>query len=161
MNSSKNSNPISPHQIILFGFAGIILLGAIALSLPAASISGKSIGFLNAFFTSTSAVCVTGLVVLDTGTTFSLFGQIVIMLLIQIGGLGFMTFGVLFAVLIGKQIGLKERLLIQQATNSISTQGLVRLSLNILFIALALELVAVTVLTLRWYPEMGTLKALP
>lgn len=157
LNKKREFNP---PQLMIVGFFLIISIGAILLSLPVASSTGESIGLLDAFFTSTSAVCVTGLVVLDTGSDFSLFGQIVIMLLIQIGGLGFMTFSVLFAILLGKKIGFKQRLLIQQLTNSISTQGLVRLSIGILLISMLLETIAAIILTLRWTPDLGFSRAL-
>ena len=89
-------------QILALGFGLVILIGAIILSLPISSASGKSTDFLDALFTSTSAVCVTGLITLDTGTYWSQFGQIVIMLLIEVGGLGFMSFATFIAVLLGK-----------------------------------------------------------
>lgn len=157
---SKKVVVLNPHQWMLIGFGIIIFIGAILLSLPVASSSGESIGFLDAFFMSTSAVCVTGLVVVDTGTALSLFGQIVIMILIQIGGLGFMTFGVLIALVLGKKLGLKHRLLIQESTKASTIQGLVKLSLSIFFIAFLFELAAAVILTFRWSGEMGFLKAL-
>lgn len=141
------------------GFGIIIVIGAILLTLPISSSAGESIGFLNALFTSTSAVCVTGLVVLDTGTDFSTFGQVVIMLLIQVGGLGFMTYGVLIAIILGKKIGLQERILFQESTKSITSQGFVRLVLSIIAIAFVLEAIATLVLTLRWHGEMGYAQA--
>ncbi|BFH68987.1 MAG: TrkH family potassium uptake protein [Paenibacillus dendritiformis] len=156
---NQNTRYTSP-RIIMIGFAGIIFIGAILLALPVSASSGISIGFLDALFTSTSAVCVTGLAVLDTGTDFSLFGQIVLMALIQIGGLGFMTFGVLVAILLGKKISLKERLLIQQSTNSISMQGVVRLSLGIFTTAFIIEACAATLLAARWSSEMGLKRAI-
>ncbi|QSF46622.1 TrkH family potassium uptake protein [Paenibacillus tianjinensis] len=146
---------LTSSRIILLGFAAPILLGAVLLSLPLSSSTGSSVGWLNALFTSTSAVCVTGLVVLDTGMDFSHFGQIIILLLIQIGGLGFMTFGVLIAVVMGKKIGLKDRLLIQQSANSVTTQGVVRLSLSIFLISFIVETIGALLLTLRWANEMG------
>ncbi|GAB6180512.1 TrkH family potassium uptake protein [Desulfotomaculum defluvii] len=151
---------INPPLFIILGFVIIILIGGLLLALPIASSSGESLGLLNSLFTATSALCVTGLVVFDTGTVYSLFGQVVIMILIQLGGLGFMTFGVTTAVLLGKKIGLKERLLIQESIHSMTSSGLVRLTLNILLITLLFELIATLVLTFRWYGEMGLLKAL-
>ncbi|WP_341347699.1 TrkH family potassium uptake protein [Paenibacillus sp. FSL H3-0469] len=151
---------LTSSRIILLGFAVTIILGTIMLSLPVSSSTGTSVGWLNALFTSTSAVCVTGLVVLDTGTDFSNFGQIIILLLIQIGGLGFMTFSVLIAVILGKKIGLKERLLIQQSSNSIETQGVVRLSLSIVLISFIFETLGALLLTIRWANDLGVAKAL-
>lgn len=150
---------LSSSRIILIGFACLILIGSILLALPVAS-TGSNISWLNALFTSTSAVCVTGLTVVDTGADFSLFGQAVILLLIQVGGLGFMTFGVLIAVVMGKKIGLKERLLIQESSNSLSTQGVVRLSLSIFLIALIVEIFGAALLTLSWASDLGFKRAL-
>lgn len=160
MGIQLKNKKLSPHQLIITGFAIIIFIGAVLLVLPISSSTGESIGFLDAFFTSTSAVCVTGLVVLDTGTDFSIFGQIVIMVLIQIGGLGFMTYGVLIAIILGKKIGLKDRMLIQESTRSITSQGLVKLAISIFTIAIILEAIATIVLTMRWMGEMGFANAL-
>lgn len=151
---------LTSSRIILLSFAIPILMGAILLALPVSSATGSSVGWLDALFTSTSAVCVTGLVVVDTGTAYSLFGQIVIMCLIQIGGLGFMTYSVLVAVVLGKKIGLKDRLLIQQSTNALSTQGVVRLSLGIFTAALIIEALGAISLTLRWMGDMDFVTAL-
>jgi len=96
---------LNPAQTIVVGFATIVLAGAFLLSLPVASAAGRPVPFLTALFTATSATCVTGLVVVDTATYFSLFGQLVIMLLIQLGGLGYMTVATLMAMLIGRRIG--------------------------------------------------------
>lgn len=152
---AKKRVDLSPPQWMILGFAGIILAGAILLALPIASADGRSVGFLDALFTATSAVCVTGLVVIDTASSYSMFGEIVIMLLIQLGGLGFMTFGVIIAILLGKRLGMKERLLIQESTKAATVQGLVRLSLGIFFIALLFELAGAAVLSLRLIDEMS------
>lgn len=141
---------LSPAQVIVLGFAALILFGAALLTLPAASASGKSVGFVNALFTATSAVCVTGLTVLDTATDFSLFGQIVIILLIQAGGLGIMTMSTLFALIIGKRIGLKERLVIQEALGQFSLSGVVRLTRQILLVTFLIESIGATILAIRF-----------
>ncbi|WP_413381843.1 TrkH family potassium uptake protein [Alkalihalobacillus sp. 1P02AB] len=150
---------ISPPQLIILIFILLILVGSILLSLPISS-KGEAIPWLDALFTATSAVCVNGLVVIDTGASFSTFGQVVIMILIQIGGLGFMTLGVIIAILLGKKIGLRQQLVLQQTTQSNSRHGLVRLCLYIVLIAFAFELVAVTILTLRWVGDMGFQQAI-
>lgn len=157
--SSNRAIVLSPSQWMILGFAIIISIGTLLLLLPIASQSGKSLGLLNALFTSTSAVCVTGLAVVDTGQFFTHFGQIVIMLLIQIGGLGFMTYGVIIALLLGKKLGLKHRFLIQESTNSATVQGLVRLCLSIFIISFIIEVIGSLVLTLHWYSELGFIKA--
>lgn len=151
---------MSPPQLIMIIFFALIWVGAILLALPLSASDGKSIGLLDALFTATSAICVNGLIVVDTGSVFSTFGQVIIMILIQVGGLGFMTLGVMVAIILGKRIGLKQRLLIQQATNSTSAQGLVKLSLYIVLIAFAFEALATLVLTVRWQGDLGWGQAL-
>src|SRR2546422_9614340 len=100
---------LNPAQTIVVGFSTIVLAGAFLLSLPVASAAGRPVPFLTALFTATSATCVTGLAVVDTATYFSLFGQLVIMLLIQLGGLGFMSGSTLVARLLGRRVGLRAR----------------------------------------------------
>lgn len=157
INRLRNRKPIQikPAQALVLGFAALIFLGGLLLTLPAATRSGQSTGFLDALFTATSAVCVTGLVIFDTGTYWSPLGQMIIMILIQIGGLGFMTFGILFAILLGKKIGLKSRLLLQQSFNEFTLQGVVRLAIRVLLITLGIELSAAVLLSLRMVPRLG------
>lgn len=144
-----------PPQVLLLGFAVLILVGALLLSLPAATASGVRPDFLTSLFTATSAVCVTGLVVVDTGSYWSPFGQAVILLLIQVGGLGFMTAGTLFALLLGKRIGLRERLMIREALNQVDVGGVVRLAKYILLFTLVVESAAALVLSVRWSADFG------
>jgi len=151
---------MTPSRVLVLGFAVVIMFGALLLTLPQATQDGLGLPFLNAVFTATSAVCVTGLVVVDTGTTFSLFGQLVILFLIQVGGLGFMTFATLFAMILGKKITLKERLLLQEALNQVSVEGIVRLTKSVLLISFAFESMGALILTLRWYSDFGWSKAL-
>lgn len=110
-------NTMEPAQVMVIGFGVVVLFGGLILNLPIATKSGESVGFLNSLFTATSAVCVTGLVVVDTSTYWSEFGQFVIIALIQVGGLGFMTIATMFYLLMGKKINLRERLLIQESLN--------------------------------------------
>ena len=107
-------------------FLAIIMLGGIALSLPFAAAPGRHVAVIDAFFTSVSAVCVTGLVVLDTPVDFSPFGQVVVMLLIQLGGLGYMTLSTVFAAALGRGVTIQERLTLQEALNVQDMEGLVR-----------------------------------
>lgn len=146
---------LTPYQILTLGFAGLIFIGAILLSLPVSSVSGQGTNFIDALFTATSAVCVTGLVVLDTGTHFSLFGQLVIIGLIQAGGLGFMTMATLIALVIGRKIQFRERLIMQEALNQLTVAGVVRLTQYIIKTTLMIEFIGGTILAFRWYPEMG------
>ena len=116
---------------------------------------GKGLPFLNALFTATSATCVTGLVVVDTGDTFSMFGELVILALIQIGGLGFMTFATFLFILLGKKITLKERLLLKEAFNADSTAGIVRLVKRILIFTVIIEGIGGIILSIRFSFDMA------
>lgn len=146
---------LTPYQILSLGFAGLILAGAILLMTPLASTTGQSLSFIDALFTSTSAVCVTGLAVVDTGNYFSRFGQIVLILLIQAGGLGIMTMATLMALLMRKKIQLRERLVMQEALNQLTFAGIVRLTKYVIQATLAIEFIGGTILAIRWYPEFG------
>jgi trk system potassium uptake protein TrkH len=146
---------LTPYQILVAGFAGLILVGALLLATPLASATGVPLEFIDAFFTSTSAVCVTGLIVVDTGTRFSLFGQLVIILLIQAGGLGIMTMATLMALLMGKRINLRERLIIQEALNNLTVAGVVRLTRYIIKVTLLIEFIGGTFLAIRFYQDYG------
>lgn len=106
---AKRKIRLNTMQIIAIGFVVIILIGALLLSLPAASKDNTRIPFINALFTATSALCVTGLATYDTYTQFTLFGQIVILVLIQTGGLGFMSVAGMIFLMLGKKIGLRKR----------------------------------------------------
>lgn len=119
---------LSSFQIILLGFAGVILLGALILTLPISSKSREWTSFIDALFTSTSAVCVTGLIVFDTATHWTIFGQSVILLLIQIGGMGVVTIAVSLAVASGKKIGLFSRETMKNAISAPNVSGIVRLT---------------------------------
>ena len=119
---------LSSFKLIVLGFAGVIVLGALILMLPFSSTAGVVTPFHEALFTSTSAVCVTGLVVQDTGSYWSAFGQTVILLLIQIGGLGVVTVAALFAMLSGRKISLMQRSTMQDAISAPKVGGIVRLT---------------------------------
>ncbi|MBM7656076.1 trk system potassium uptake protein TrkH [Neobacillus cucumis] len=151
---------LDPPKILVLGFATIILLGAILLTTPIATLDGKGLSFLAALFTATSATCVTGLVVVDTGTTFTMFGQLVILSLIQVGGLGFMTFSTLFAFLLGKKISLKERILLQESLNNLSMEGIVRLAKRILIFTAIIELSGAVLLAIRFSFDMPIKRAI-
>jgi len=146
---------LNPAQTIVAGFAGVILVGALLLSLPVASESGASPPFLTALFTATSATCVTGLVVVDTATQWSLFGEMVIMGLIQIGGLGYMAVATLLAMLLGRRIGLRGRVALQESHNLYTLGGIVRFTRAILRLTLAIEGVGAVALAVRWIPQFG------
>ena len=159
IHENKRIN-LSPPQIIVGGFALVIFIGTILLNLPISSTRGESIGFVDALFTATSAVCVTGLVVVDTGTYWTTFGKTVILLLIQIGGLGFMTLATLGALIIGKKISLKERLLIQESLNEHKLSGVVKFTRQIIFTTFFIESIGAFFLAIVFVPEFGFLKGI-
>ncbi|MGG4341096.1 TrkH family potassium uptake protein [Paenibacillus lautus] len=154
MNSKLNWLRLSPPQILVLGFAAIIFIGTALLMLPISTSTGEPLEFIDALFTSTSATCVTGLVVVDTGTTFSSFGEVVIMMLIQIGGLGFMTMATLFALALKRRISLKDRLILQEAMNQSSMEGIVRLIRRVLLYSLIIEACGAVILSIRWAFDM-------
>ena len=143
------------ESILALGFLAVILLGTVLLALPAASRSGKGIGLFDSLFTATSAVCVTGLVAVDTGTTFSVFGQIVLLVLIQVGGLGFMVFATMIMVALGRKISIRGRMLIRESMNGASLSDLGRLTWLYLLLALAIETVGTVFLSIRLVPLLG------
>ncbi|MCF6465207.1 TrkH family potassium uptake protein [Clostridium sp. Cult2] len=151
---------LNPPRVLTLGFGILILLGAILLNLPIATKTGESIGFINSLFTSASAVCVTGLVVVNTAEYWSLFGQIIIILLIQMGGLGFMTMATIVALLIGKKITLKERLVIKEQLNQETMSGLVRLTRYVIFSTFIIEGIGALLLSTRFIPTYGTTKGI-
>lgn len=132
---------LSSFQIIILGFAGVILLGALLLMLPISTTEGCVTPFNEALFTATSAVCVTGLVVQDTGSYWSAFGQMVILMLIQIGGLGVVTVAASFALMSGRKISLMQRSTMQDAISAPKVGGIVRLTLFILRGTFLIELI--------------------
>jgi trk system potassium uptake protein TrkH len=151
---------LAPPQILVLGFGSIILIGALLLSLPISNTTGESLPFIDALFTATSATCVTGLVVVDTGTFFSTFGQIVIIILIQVGGLGFMTMATMFALVLKRRISLRDRLLLQEAMNQNTMEGIVRLIRKVLLFSLVIEGAGAILLTIRFVFDMPFGKAL-
>lgn len=149
---------LHPVQILCIGFAALIFIGAILLTLPISSAKGTETSFVDAFFTSTSAVCVTGLVTLDTGTYWSYFGKTVIIILIQIGGLGFMSFATLLSLILGKKITLRERLVMRESMVSFRLQGIVRLAKYILIFTFTVEFIGAALLATQFIPRLGFLK---
>ncbi|NLZ91481.1 MAG: Trk family potassium uptake protein, partial [Clostridiales bacterium] len=151
----KQNTGLTPSQVLVLGFAAAILFGTLLLSLPWAAVQGRETNFLDALFTATSAVCVTGLVVVDTGTYWSVFGKTVILFLIQVGGLGFMTFATMVFIALGKKINLRERLIIQEQQNQLTLQGVVRLTKYIVLAAIAIEGIGAFLLSIRFIPQHG------
>ncbi len=147
----KNLIGSEPSTIFLLGFFAIILIGTFLLTLPISSNSGGFTDFMTALFTATSAVCVTGLIVVDTLKHWSFFGKVVILILIQVGGIGFMSLVTVFSLIIGKKITLKERLVIQQSFNQNGLEGLVVLVKNVLKVTLMFEGIAAIILTFKFF----------
>ena len=153
-----HKNNKSPFRIIIFGFLLVIFMGSFLLMLPVSTKTGECTPFLDALFTSTSAVCVTGLVIHDTATYWSNFGQSVIILLIQIGGVGVITVAGAFAILSGRKIGLMQRSTMQEAIAAPNVGGIVRRTGFILKTALAVELFGAVLLFPVFFREFGLLK---
>lgn len=149
-----------PMQIITMGFALLIIVGAVLLSLPISNRNGEGIPFINAVFTSASATCVTGLVVYDTYMQFTFFGQLVILSLLQIGGLGFMTIIVLFSLILGKHIGLYERSLLMESISTLQIGGIIRLVKRVLIGTAIIEFIGACLLTIRFIPMFGLAKGI-
>ncbi|WP_295588318.1 TrkH family potassium uptake protein [uncultured Oscillibacter sp.] len=142
-------------QNLALSFACIILLGGLLLTLPIASRSGQPLPFLDALFTSASATCVTGLVLYDTWTQFTLFGQVVILLLIQVGGLSFMTVTIFISMLLGRRIGLHSRAVLMDTVGALQMAGIVRLTRRILKVTAVCEGLGALALLFWFCPRYG------
>lgn len=140
-----------PGRLIAFSFAGVILIGALLLSLPVSVAAGCRPSFLSALFTSTSAVCVTGLIVVDTPTYFTGFGQFVILLLIQVGGLGIMALSAATSLLIGKRLAVSERTLLQNALEQADVASLKTMAKQIVVLTALFEGIGAALLSARFY----------
>lgn len=160
MNERRQIVQLHPAHVLTFGFLGLITIGTLLFMLPIATQDRHHLSFIDALFEATSAVCVTGLAVVDTGTTFTLFGQIVLLVLVQLGGWGFMTSSILMFLMLGKRIGLKERILLKESVNYGSLQGLIKLVQSIIAITLIVELIGAVILSIRWSFEMPWSKAI-
>lgn len=153
-------NSLTYVRIIAMGYLAVIILGTLLLLLPGMTAEGFSTDFLTALFTATSATCVTGLVVVDTATHWTLLGQVIILLMIQIGGLGFMTMGVLLAMLLKKRITLRVRGLLQESMNYMQMGGVLRLLKTTFQGTLLFEGVGAVLLAFRFIPVFGLSKGI-
>jgi trk system potassium uptake protein TrkH len=152
--------PLSPSQFLAFSFLAIIAVGGVLLSLPISAAAGRTVSVIDALFTSVSAVCVTGLITVDTPVDYSRFGQVIVLLLIQAGGLGYMTLSTVFVSALGRNVSLQERLTLQEALNVQDMEGLVRFAGTVLKLTLVIEGIGAAILALRWWPVMGAGDAL-
>lgn len=150
----------SPARVLVLGFAAVIALGTLLLLIPAATAPGRETDLLTALFTATSATCVTGLVVVDTATHWSWLGHLIIVLLIQVGGLGIMTMSTFFALLIGKRVTLRERLVIQEALGHPTLAGIVRLVRLVLLTTALCEGAGMLLLFVQWVGRYPVPRAL-
>ncbi len=149
-----NRRKKNPARVMAIGFVGLIFIGSILLSLPF-SYEAAEFGYLDALFTAASAVCVTGLVVVDTGTFFTPFGQSVVMALIFIGALGFMTMTTLTFIFLGRKVSLQERLVVKEILDQESIAGLVSLVKAVFWMALVFVVIGTVLLSIRFVPAMG------
>ena len=150
----------SKVQIIALSFLGIIVAGTLLLLLPFATREGESTTLLDAAFTAVSATCVTGLIVHDTFRHWTLFGQLVILVMIQLGGLGLMAFSVTFSLLLRRRIGLKERGILQESVNTLQIGGIVKLVRQMLLGTLLFEGLGALLLSIRFIGDFGVGKGL-
>lgn len=151
---------VSSIRIIAFGYMIFVLTGALLLTLPFASKSGHSVGFLNALFTATSSSCVTGLIVLDTATSWSTFGQAVIICLIQVGGLGFMTIATMFSIAFKRRMGLRARMTMVESINNDNIGSILSLTKTIVIGTAMFEGIGALLLATRFIPEFGIAKGI-
>ncbi len=149
-----------PAQVLAIGYLVVIIIGTLLLHLPIATTKEGSLPWIDCLFTATSATAVTGLIVENTSEAFTVFGQVVIMLLIQFGGLGLMTMSTLVALIIGRRIGIRERVVMQKELGQFTLSGLVNVVRRILLITFIIEGMGMLILFFRWQPLLGTSKAL-
>lgn len=149
-----------PYKVIILIFFIAIGLGSILLYLPITHLPGKSIEYIDALFTATSALCVTGLNSIDFANIFNQFGLTIIALLIQLGGLGLICAGMIIAILLGQKIGLKERILLKASLNLSSLKGVVKFTLNVIKITLIIELIGALLLTFNFMRDYSFVKSL-
>ena len=149
-----------PPQIVVLVFLALVLTGSAVLCLPVCAKSAEPTSFLTALFTATSATCVTGLIQVDTGTYWSTFGQVVILILIQLGGLGFMTVSTIFFLALRRRIGLKQRMVLAQGLGVSSVSGVVRYVRNVILGTFCVEGAGALILFFRFLPEFGVGRAL-
>ncbi|MGI5879058.1 MAG: TrkH family potassium uptake protein [Syntrophomonadaceae bacterium] len=154
-----NTSNVSPPKVLIISFIILLLTGSLLLYLPIAVKNGSS-DFMTALFTATSALCVTGLVTVNTMTHWSIFGQVVILLLIQVGGLGVMTFATFFVILLGHHINLKQKLVLQYALSKSSMEDIIGIFRYLLRFSVFIELAGALILFIHWIPEMGWGKSL-
>ena len=151
---ASHRRSIKPERFLALGFFILIVAGGFVLTLPVSSADGQTVGIRQAMFTATSAVCVTGLTIVDVGVELSFFGQVILLALIQVGGLGFMAFATLIMVALGRRISLRDRMILRDAMNQDALSGMVRLTLAFFLIALVVELTGAALLMTPPHPPL-------
>jgi trk system potassium uptake protein TrkH len=154
MSTTARQGLLTPSQLAIVTLLGLIVLGTVLLSLPISHAPGAEVSVFDAFFTSTSALCVTGLTVVDTGSAFSFFGTVVILVLFQVGGMGMLLWSSTMIVLLGGNLGLRHRLLMKEQLPGASMAGAGRLALNVVIFVLAIELLGAFLLWLCWHQRV-------
>ena len=151
---------LDSSQIITLGFLTVILFGAVILSLPICSADFTFTPFVDSLFTATSAVCITGLTVVSTAYHWNILGKLIILMLIQIGGIGFMSMVTMLFIAVGKKITLKERIVIQESFNLSQRHGLVSFTIYIFKFSFVAELIGAFFLSLRFIPQYGFVRGI-
>lgn len=159
MMKTAYKKSIPPIRLLPLGYLTVILVGTLLLSLPVA-VHGERLTFFEAIFTATSASCVTGLVLVDTGTKFTFFGQLILLILIQLGGLGFMVAATAFFMALKRKISLHERMTLAESMGEDKLQGIVSLAGTALKMAFTIETVGALLFAIRFIPDFGLLKGL-
>ncbi|WP_099203307.1 TrkH family potassium uptake protein [Miniphocaeibacter massiliensis] len=160
MKSRRKKIIDNPSLYLALGFLSVILIGSILLMLPISSANGTATNYLDCLFVATSNVCVTGLTTVVTATHWSTFGHVIIITLVQIGGLGFMTMATFMALLLGKRITLSSRLVIKEQLNADTMKGLVKLIKYVLFSTFIIEAIGALLLSITFIPELGVKKGI-
>jgi trk system potassium uptake protein TrkH len=155
LRTAVRPRALTPPRLLVLSFAGLVLVGTLLLSLPSAATNGRGLAWYDALFTATSAVCVTGLIVVDTSLDLTIFGQVIVLLLIQAGGLGYMTFSTLVGVALGRRITLQERQTLVEGLNAFTPEEVVKFALGIFRVTVLFEAAGALVLGIWWAGTHG------
>ncbi|WP_018248351.1 TrkH family potassium uptake protein [Orenia marismortui] len=156
----SNIKSLTPARFLTIGYVLVISVGTFLLTLPITTVDGRGLSVVDALFTATSATAVTGLIVVDTATYLTIFGQIVVLVLIQIGGFGFMTTSTLFALLLGRKISFRERIIIREELNHFTLSGVIKLARYVIALTLGIEFTGALLLFLKFKNTLPISKAI-
>ena len=160
IDMKKKKNSLTAAKFMAVGFALAILMGSILLWLPISSATGESVSYLDALFTATTSMCVTGLVTVPTFSSWSIFGQAVILIMIQLGGLGVVTCSTIAFIVLGRRISLKNRKLVQDTYNLEHMSGMVKIVIRVVLGTLAVEGIGAVFYCFQLVPEFGWAKGI-